>query len=205
MLTCFIIILVLWHQSLPTSAFITDAEYRSFAESLREYRHGLTVREATAPLQYEHEAAIKADPRKVEGIPDYVISLFLLLPTPENVPPEYLELARRFHQLVMYQRDNEARQIYPGYEAPELMDPLPIPDASAASSSRGAGPSSNPVMDERVAVSSAAAGDHGLSTDDFQWLSLDISRTMTEHGQVRTRGSRRQRSVPGSSNLEYRG
>ncbi|TPX34435.1 hypothetical protein SeLEV6574_g08285 [Synchytrium endobioticum] len=98
----------------------------------------------------------------------------------------------------MYQRDNEARQIYPGYETPELMDLLPIPDASAVSLSGGAGPSRN-------LENSAAAHDHGLSTDDFQWLSLDTSRTMTEHGQVRTRGSRRQRSNPGSSNLECRG
>ncbi|TPX33058.1 hypothetical protein SeMB42_g07530 [Synchytrium endobioticum] len=105
----------------------------------------------------------------------------------------------------MYRRDNEARQIYPGYEVPELMDLLPTPDASAASLSGGAGPSSNPVMDEHVGVNSAAAHDHGLSTDHFQGLSLDTSRTMTEHGQARTRRSRRQRSGTGSSNLEYRG
>ncbi|TPX30319.1 hypothetical protein SeLEV6574_g08617, partial [Synchytrium endobioticum] len=42
MLTCFIIVLVLWHQAHPTSAEITDAEYRSYAHSLRVYRHGIT-------------------------------------------------------------------------------------------------------------------------------------------------------------------
>ncbi|TPX48066.1 hypothetical protein SeLEV6574_g02246 [Synchytrium endobioticum] len=42
MLTCFIIILVLWHLARPTSADITDAEYRSYAQSLREYRYGIT-------------------------------------------------------------------------------------------------------------------------------------------------------------------
>ncbi|TPX38779.1 hypothetical protein SeMB42_g05732 [Synchytrium endobioticum] len=65
------------------------------------YLEKIASAHATAPLQYEHEASIQADPRKVEGIPDYVISLFHLLPTPENVPPEYLELATRFHQLVV--------------------------------------------------------------------------------------------------------
>ncbi|TPX39646.1 hypothetical protein SeLEV6574_g07076 [Synchytrium endobioticum] len=48
-------------------------------------------------------ASSEADLKNVEGIPDYVISLFHLLPTPENVPPEYLELATRYHGLVKFQ------------------------------------------------------------------------------------------------------
>ncbi|TPX38509.1 hypothetical protein SeLEV6574_g07758 [Synchytrium endobioticum] len=109
------------HSSIAVAQLINDMDVlgKAFAYYAEKYR-SLTWRHvlgkptrrffgkkdsalATAPLQYEHEAAIKADPRKVEGIPDYVISLFLLLPTPENVPPEYLELATRYHRLVVDQ------------------------------------------------------------------------------------------------------
>ncbi|TPX41727.1 hypothetical protein SeLEV6574_g05953 [Synchytrium endobioticum] len=41
-LTHFIITLLLWHHAVPTIAEITDEEYRSYAESLREYRYGMT-------------------------------------------------------------------------------------------------------------------------------------------------------------------
>ncbi|TPX38780.1 hypothetical protein SeLEV6574_g07630 [Synchytrium endobioticum] len=57
----------------------------------------------SAPLGMEnnYEASSEADLKNVQGIPDYVISMFHLLPTPENVPREYLELATRYHQLVL--------------------------------------------------------------------------------------------------------
>ncbi|TPX44069.1 hypothetical protein SeLEV6574_g04725 [Synchytrium endobioticum] len=44
-------------------------------------------------------ASSQVDFRKVKDIPDYVISLFHLLPPPENVPPKYLDLAATYHFL----------------------------------------------------------------------------------------------------------
>ncbi|TPX42300.1 hypothetical protein SeLEV6574_g05662, partial [Synchytrium endobioticum] len=70
--------------------------------------------------------------------------------------------------------------------------------------SGAAGRSRNVVMNEHVGVNSVAGRDHGSSSGHFQGLSQDTSRTMTEHGQTSSR-KRHQRSVPGSSNLEYSG
>ncbi|TPX32379.1 hypothetical protein SeMB42_g07624, partial [Synchytrium endobioticum] len=89
-------------------------------------------------------ASSEADLKNVEGIPDYVISLFHLLPTPENVPPEYLELATRYHGLVVN------RFFVPKVESNEeiewvLHDATPLKKiyekaASAARLSESAGP-----------------------------------------------------------------
>ncbi|TPX42289.1 hypothetical protein SeLEV6574_g05671, partial [Synchytrium endobioticum] len=107
---------------------------------------------ATPDFEYGHGASIQADPRTVEGIPDYVISLFHLLPTPENVPPEYLELAIRFHQLVV-DRDmntegerNEKFKLIVG-DAPILWQNYG--DAYAASSPYSAGSTDDGTWAER--------------------------------------------------------
>ncbi|TPX44320.1 hypothetical protein SeLEV6574_g04557, partial [Synchytrium endobioticum] len=108
------------HPSIPVGQLINDMESlkKSFAECAQKYRsitwkHVLgtdvsyyfgiiaSAPLATPGLEDDSEASRQADPRKVQGIPDEVLSLFLQLPPPENVPPEYLELAKRFHKLVV--------------------------------------------------------------------------------------------------------
>ncbi|TPX41726.1 hypothetical protein SeLEV6574_g05952 [Synchytrium endobioticum] len=67
-------------------------------------------------------------------MPDYVISLFLLLPPPEDVPPEYLELATRFHRLVVHRAHQHS-----------------MPEAASAASERSesAGSTDNFIWVER--------------------------------------------------------
>ncbi|TPX49419.1 hypothetical protein SeLEV6574_g01487 [Synchytrium endobioticum] len=108
----------------------------------------------------------------------HIMKVLELLPIPENVPRAYLRLAARFHEIQYSMRGDLSSM--------QLRDIYETAASAAASLSGGAGLSSNPVMDERVGVSSAAAGDHSSSTDDLQWLSLDASRTMTKHGQTPT-------------------
>ncbi|TPX53200.1 hypothetical protein SeMB42_g00932 [Synchytrium endobioticum] len=117
-------------------------------------------------------------------LPAKVMKVLAKLPIPENVPPAYLELAARFNQVhhVMWEVA-KSLTLYNMYKDA----------ASAARLSEGAGPSSNPVMNEHIGVNSVAAYDHGSSSSHFQGLSQDTSRTMTEHGQARSRRNRQRR------------
>ncbi|TPX41388.1 hypothetical protein SeMB42_g05600 [Synchytrium endobioticum] len=116
------------------------------------------------------------------------------IPIPENVPQAYLKLAARFNELQYLNHGlPSAKQLRDIYERA----------ASAACSSGGGGPSSNPGMNERIGVDSVAARDHGSSAGHFQGLSQDTSRTMTEHGQASSRENEGQ--GPGSSTRENRG
>ncbi|TPX38403.1 hypothetical protein SeMB42_g06759 [Synchytrium endobioticum] len=72
--------------------------------------------------------------------------------------------------------------------------------AAAASSSGGGGPSSKPFMNERIGVDSVAARDHGSSAGHFPGLSLDTSRTMSEHGRASSHKNR-QLPDPGSGDM----
>ncbi|TPX48069.1 hypothetical protein SeLEV6574_g02243 [Synchytrium endobioticum] len=114
-----------------------------------------------------------------------------LLPIPDNVPPEYLTLAARYNE-IQYLMSEEFRSM----QLRGIHDEA----AYAASLPGGAGPSSNPVMNERIGVNSVAAHDYGSSAGHFHGLSQDTSRTMSEHGHASSRRSIRQRPDPGSTN-----
>ncbi|TPX36069.1 hypothetical protein SeLEV6574_g08115 [Synchytrium endobioticum] len=121
-------------------------EYLGFVESAfatLSLEDGSEVGELTYQL-----ASIQADSRQVKGIPDYVISLFLLLPTPENVPPEYLELATRYHRLVV---DQEYQHFSTDDEQNKISG-----DAST-------------LRQKYERAASAASGSAG-STDDSIWV-----------------------------------
>ncbi|TPX44065.1 hypothetical protein SeLEV6574_g04732 [Synchytrium endobioticum] len=98
------------HPSIPVAQLVNDMDVlnKAFAEYDRNYgfitwKHvlGTEARRFLGIINSAPPASSQVDFRKVKDIPDYVISLFHLLPPPESMPPEYLELARRFHQLVM--------------------------------------------------------------------------------------------------------
>ncbi|TPX48068.1 hypothetical protein SeLEV6574_g02244 [Synchytrium endobioticum] len=163
------------HPSIPVDQLVNDMDVlgKAFAYYAQKYRSltwkhvlGTETRRyleiiASAPLaalglEDGSEAFSHVDFRKVKDIPDYVISLFHLLPPPENVPLEYLDLAATYHylnrnrgQFVEGDHDQEfelflgdACHLYPTYDGA----------ASAARSSQSAGSTDDGIWAARLLV-----------------------------------------------------
>ncbi|TPX42297.1 hypothetical protein SeLEV6574_g05681 [Synchytrium endobioticum] len=144
-------------------------------------------------IEFALDNALRERSAQNIDLPADVMEVLEQLPIPENVPLAYLNLASRF---------NTVKYLMSGEERSKKLRDIYENAASAASSSGGAGPSSNPVMNEHIGVDSVAARDHGSSSGHFQGLSQDTSRTMTEHGQTSSRRNRQRRGPSSRDMLE---
>ncbi|TPX48073.1 hypothetical protein SeLEV6574_g02248 [Synchytrium endobioticum] len=166
---------------------------RSMEELSGRWKEALE--EGVKPLRRTIESAFEQFIREREvpriDLPLEVMVLLRQLPIPENVPSEFLLLAARYNK-VRYRMfdDTCSKRLHKIFKN------------AAVCSSGGGGPSRNAVMNERIGVNSVTARDHGSSSGHFQGLSLDTSRTMTEHGQASSRRNRQRRGPSSRDRLE---